>query len=402
MCTKAKLFSILDRFGVLIHGRPPLCQGPQSSSDRHGSAGLVLAGAGHAHAALIALWGRRRRCRPPGPITLVSRGPALLYSGLLPAVVAGLVAPREARIGLRCLCRRAGVRLVLAEIVGLDPAGRHLLLAAGPPLAYARLSLDVGSITASVGPGEQPVRPLEQLLPLLSDPRSGLPRVPARLRLRGGGAAAVELALALRARGWQPSLLLRGAGLRLGSAAADRRGAHLLAAAGIGVERFAAADLPAHLACTGSRAPAWLAASGLPVDVASGRVLTESSLQVRGHPDLFASGDCGLVVEAPRPPAGVWAVRAVPVLATNLRRSQARRSPRLRRWRPPARARPLRGAGGAGPGRARALALHGRWCLGPSRALWLLKLLLDRQFVRRLRPRQARRTRPCPSSSRAA
>jgi NADH dehydrogenase len=41
-------------------------------------------------------------------------------------------------------------------------------------------------------------------------------------------------------------------------------------------------------------------------------------LAVLGQRGLFAVGDCGLVAARPRPAAGVWAVRAAAVLATNL------------------------------------------------------------------------------------
>ena len=83
-----------------------------------------------------------------------------------------------------------------------------------------------------------------------------------------------------------------------------------------------------------SRAPSWLAASGLPVEPASGRVLTEVSLAVQGHPALFACGDCAVIAAAPRPPSGVWAVRAAPLLAENLRRSLAEPARPLLPWRP--------------------------------------------------------------------
>jgi len=77
-------------------------------------------------------------------------------------------------------------------------------------------------------------------------------------------------------------------------------------------------DIPATMAgaCRSAARlkPPWLAASGLPVDGATGRVLCEPTLQVQGHPQLFASGDCALVASAPRPPSGVWAVRATQII----------------------------------------------------------------------------------------
>ncbi|MFN9635250.1 MAG: selenide, water dikinase SelD [Synechococcaceae cyanobacterium] len=340
---------------------------------------LVLAGGGHTHALLLKRWAMRRQCRPAhARISLVSRRGESLYSGMVPAVVAGLLPPQAAVIHLRRLCDRAGVVFIEAEITGLDPDRRELKLADRPPLRFDVLSLDVGAVTAAAGPGGgMAVKPLEPFLAWLEGLPAGRP-----MRIRGGGAAAVELALALRGRGRSVRLLLRGERLRLGSAAAERAGETLLARAGVTIERAAADDTPADLLCTGSRAPHWLEAAGLPVERGSGRVLTEASLEVLGSPGLFASGDCGVIADSPRPPSGVWAVRAAPVLADNLKRCLAGR-PR-RHWRPQRWALQLLGAGGAEASGPRALACWGPLAFGPSRWLWRWKEHLDRRFLERL------------------
>ncbi len=340
---------------------------------------LVLAGGGHSHALLLRMWAMRPGRRPAGSlITLVSRHSSALYSGLVPGLVAGLYRQDDCAIDLRRLSAQAGVTFVLAEITGLDLAPRELLLQGRPGLRFDRLSLDLGAVTARDPGGALAVKPLEPCLAWLASLPPGAP-----IRLRGGGQAAVELALALARRGHQPELLLRGEGLSLGSGAANRAGERLLAAAAIPVRRRVASTERADLACTGSRAPAWLAASGLPVDAASGRVLTEPSLQVLGHPGLFASGDCGLIASDPRPAAGVWAVRATPTLATNLQRSLGQPGRPLRPWRPQARALQLLGAGAARGGPPQALALWGPLALGPSPWLWRWKERIDRGFMQR-------------------
>lgn len=343
---------------------------------------LLLAGGGHSHVLVLRRWLMRPRTRPPRTrLILVSRHGTALYSGLLPAVVAGLEPLEAAAIDLGRLCTLAGVTFVQAEITGLDPAARELQLAGRPPLRFDRLSLDLGAVTATSGwsAGEaMAVKPLEPFLAWAERRRAGEPLV-----IRGGGAAAVELALAFRARGMACELLLKGESLHLGSAAANRAGERLLAQAAIPIQRRVPAEAPAELACTGSRAPAWLAAAGLPVDPGSGRVLTESSLAVIGHPALFASGDCGLIAADPRPPSGVWAVRSAPVLAENLRRSLAEPARPLRPWRPQARALQLLGDGGWHPAGPRALAFYGPVALGPSAWIWRWKQRIDRAFMAR-------------------
>ena len=360
----------------------------------------------------------RPRLRPPATlVSLVSRHGTALYSGSVPALVAGLLEPGEAAIDLRRLCALTGVAFLQAEIVGLDPQRRELRLAGRPPLRFDRLSLDVGAVTAApaqpgigdpggaareragardpggeargveagrdrAGAGGagfgQPVKPLEPFLAWLDTHPAGAP-----VRIRGGGAAAVELALALKARGLAPRLLLRGERLRLGSPAAERLAQRLLEEAAILIERRVPASAPADLACTGSRAPHWLAASGLPVDPTSGRVLTEASLEVLGHRGLFAAGDCALIAGAARPPSGVWAVRAAPWLAENLHRSLQHPGAPLRSWRPQGRALQLLGDGGWSAAGARAVALWGPLAIGPSPWLWRWKQRIDRRFLER-------------------
>ncbi|MEY3544681.1 MAG: selenide, water dikinase SelD, partial [Cyanobacteriota bacterium] len=380
----------------------------------HAAGLLVLAGGGHTHALLLRRWIMRPASRPADlAVLLVNRTSTALYSGMVPGLLAGLY-PREAcAIDLRDLCRRAGVGFVQAEITGVDPARRELLLQGRPPLRFHTLSLNVGCETLwtagaadangvahpvhalqSVHPAQlvhpaQPVKPLEPFLAWLEQ-RLTDPSADPRVRIRGGGAAAVEVALALRARGLRPELLLRREGLQLGSTAAHRAAEGLLAQAGIPLRRSVDPRAAADLACTGSRAPAWLAASGLPVQPETGRVLTAASLVVQGFERLLASGDCAVIAADPRPPAGVWAVRAAPVLAENLRRLHAEPPLPLRRWRPQRWALQLLGDGGAtGLPVPRALAVYGPWSVGPSRWLWCWKDRIDRRFMAGFAPAPA-------------
>lgn len=346
---------------------------------------LVLAGGGHSHALLLRRWLMVPGSRPPGTmVSLVNRGSSALYSGMVPGLVAGHYGLDDCSIDLRRLCDLAGVRFLQAEIEGLDPAARELQLEGRPPLRYDRLSLDLGAVTdlPATCSEAMAVKPLE---PFLAWWQRWLTQPPARpLRIRGGGAAAIELALAMAQRGVRTTLLLRGEALGLGNAAANQGAERLLLRSGITVQRQVAEDEPADLACTGSRAPAWLAASGLPVDPAgSGRVLTDSSLQVIGWPELFAAGDCAVIEGAPRPASGVWAVRATPILAANLRRSLEDPEQPLLPWRPQRRALQLLGAPGAGSGAKppAALAVWGPMALGPHPWLWWWKERIDRRFM---------------------
>ncbi len=382
--------------------------GPSTSS-----AQLLLAGGGHTHALVLRRWAMQPHRRPRARITLVSRHGSALYSGMVPGLVAGIYPRSACTINLRQLCQRAGVIYVQAEIGGLDPERQLLLLEGRPALPYDWLSLNLGAVTISCG-GAVAVKPLEPFLAwcagLSAANNSSAIDATDRRRvwIQGGGAAAIELAFALRARGLAPELGLRGEELRLGSRAANRLAERWLANAGIAIHRGQQHPMPAELptlACTGSWGPGWLAAAGLPLD-GRGRLLTEASLQVQGQPRIFASGDCGVIASQPRPASGVWAVRAAPVLAENLERllaggnssdsgsgdrnnsgsgSGTSSNQELKQWRPQAWALQLLADGGVA-GAPRALASWGPLTLGPSRWLWHWKDRIDRRFMALFEP----------------
>ena len=357
----------------------------------------MLAGGGHSHALVLRRWAMRPGSRPHAWITLVSRCSTALYSGMVPGLVAGLYGREACEIDLRRLADQAGVSFVEAEITGLDRAQRELRLQGRPALRFDWLSLDVGAVVAEEGdphtgearglPGERlAVKPLEPFLAWCDSlfETSGSPSG-QRITVEGSGAAAVEVALALKARGLSTALRLKPEGLALGSAAANRLLLRLIQGAAIAVSRRASDGAPGiTICCTGSRAPGWLAAAGLPVD-GRGRVLTAATLQVESHTRLFASGDCGVIAGDPRPPSGVWAVRAATVLAGNL--EGALQGLPLQPWRPQRRALQLLGDGGV-QGQPRAVALWGPIALGPSGWLWRWKDRIDRRFMQRFRSPQ--------------
>ena len=353
---------------------------------------LVLAGGGHSHALLLRRWAMHPEKRPEGLVILVSQRSTTLYSGMVPGLIAGRYNLDEVSIDLRQLTDQAGVALVIATITGIDLAGRQLLLEQRPALRFDRLSLNVGAITRAPSPCSQehrdaltPIKPLEPVLDLL-ERHDGNPAAQSTwppFTILGAGLAGLEVALALRRR-WPERRL------QLISKPEQPRPELAQAIAAAGIEHNVAnrgdGDYGGPgLRCTGSQAPAWLEASGLPCCPQSGRVQTTSTLQVQGHPELFASGDCAVIREAARPPSGVWAVRAARPLARNL--EAAGRGQPLQRWNPQRRA--LQLLGGHRQGHAVAWLLWGRWVLGPQAWLWHWKERIDRQFIRTFRTQPA-------------
>jgi len=250
-------------------------------------------------------------------------------------------------------------------------------------------------------PGDVPLRPLERFV--AHGAQWLQQRVPARsataLTIVGGGAGGVELALAVawRAGHGGPPARVRLVSGRAGVAPALARAAraHLhaaLDAAGIEVvARDAREIIPGGLltddgmqvpgdltwVATGAAAARWPGESGLAVDPL-GFIAVDARLQSRSHPDVFAAGDCASRADAPRPRSGVYAVRAGPVLAENLRRAALGQP--LRAWQPQRHALYLLATGGQhavatwGP-----LTAAGRWA-------WRWKDRIDRRFIARYVP----------------
>ena len=371
---------------------------------------LVLVGGGHAHVQVLV-----RLAMEPAPgvrVTLVVDRIDAVYSGMVPGFVAGQYRADELTIDVRPLARRAGAAVVVAAATDLDPIAKRIALAGRPPIRFDVASLDIGSTVVGLTlPGvadhalaTRPIgRFVEQVDALLARARQ---RRRARIVVVGAGAGGVELAFAFRARlagagVAEPEITLVDSGKRVlpeASARVSARVTRRLEARGIAVQggaRVARVDADgasgerclhladgATLACddvvwvAGATAPAWLAAAPLPHDDA-GFVRVHPTLQVVGHDDVFAVGDCAAFDPA-LPKAGVYAVRQGPVLARNLRAHLARGGgPALRRYRPQ---RDFLALLNVGDGTA----IGAKWGLpAEGRAVFALKDWIDRRFVRR-------------------
>jgi selenide,water dikinase len=367
---------------------------------------LVLVGGGHAHVQVI----RRFAMEPPAGVrlTVVLDRPEAVYSGMVPGFVAGDYAARELTIDVLPLARRAGARVVLAAATGVDPKRKTIALEGRPALPYDVASLDVGSSVRGLElPGVRELalatRPIngfvERLEAALAEARTRRGEAKLRVVVVGGGAAGVEIAFTLGARlrrqGVEATFTLvadserllpgasgrlaraatretarRGIGLRLGVRVARLEAGRVCFAGEAGAEP---ADLV--LWATGAAPLPLLAAVDAPKDGA-GFLRVRDTLQVVGADDLFAAGDCAVLdAHAWVPKAGVYAVRAGPILDANLRAWLAGGS--LRRHRPQ---RDFLALLNLGERRA----LGGKWGLAASgAAVWRLKDAIDRRFVER-------------------
>jgi selenide,water dikinase len=358
------------------------------------TADLVLLGAGHAHVEVL-----RRLARRPDPrlrLTLIAREPRTPYSGRLPALIRGEHTPADAHIDLGPLAASAEARLIIAEATAIDLASRQVTLRNRPAIQFDWLSIDIGGVPAMPAGAGIAVKPIGGFLAALARLEGELGDG-ARVVLVGGGAAGTELALALaqrfaarmrltlvcdaddplseappRARAVARAALAEA---RIELVCGVRAGTHTEGRLALSDGSVLAAD--AVLWVTNAVGPPLLAASGLMCD-AAGCVVVDAGLRSRGHDFVFAAGDCASIDGAPRPKAGVWAVRAGPVLTANLRR--AARGKRPRPWRPQTEALAIIGLGhGRAIGWRNSMTVSGRF------VAWY-KDWIDGRFLRRYAP----------------
>jgi selenide, water dikinase len=166
---------------------------------------IVLVGAGHAHVQVMRAFGMS----PPAGLrlTIITDRLQAPYSGMLPGCIAGDYTADDIHIDVARLVRDTGVRLIHAACEGIDRQNRRILLRGRPPIAYDIASFNVGitpSLAAINGAAEHavPVKPIAGILERLQRAEAAVRRFPraARLAVIGGGAAGIELALALNDR----------------------------------------------------------------------------------------------------------------------------------------------------------------------------------------------------------
>lgn len=356
---------------------------------------LVLIGGGHVHALVLRMWGMDPL--PGTRLTLVSPDPVTPYTGMLPGLVAGHYRRDELMIDLVRLARFAGARLILDRAINIDRVNRRIHLSARPDLPYDLASIDIG-ITSDVpdltGAADHAVA-AKPLGGFAAAWQGFLERGLAypRVAVLGAGLAGAELALACSHRlmqtGRRASVTLidrTDAPFPGLSPLARRRLLDALAAQGVGLRLGveparigpAAVTLTTGeeigsdftLTATGARPHPWLRETGLTDSL--GYLTTDAQLRT-ADPLIFASGDCATLRDDPRPKAGVYAVRAAPILSANLRATLSGQA--LRSFRPQKDYLKLVSLGGKS-------ALAEKWRLtlsGPR--LWRLKDRIDRAFM---------------------
>jgi selenide,water dikinase len=373
---------------------------------------LVLIGGGHTHALVLRMWAMNPL--PGARLTLINPDPTAAYSGMLPGHVAGHYPVEALQIDLVRLARFAGARLILGRAAGIDRDSRHVIVPGRPPVAYDIASIDIGISSEMPGmPGfidnAIPAKPLATFAARWQA-FANTP-APGSVVVIGGGVAGVELALAAahRLHGKTPVTVIDaatplsavGAGARRALLGHLRRaGVEVIAdapVASVGPDAVTLADgrriaSAFTIGAAATRPQGWLGKTGL--DLTGGFVTIDESLRSVTDPAIFACGDIAHMVHAPRPKAGVYAVRQAPVLLHNLTVALSGTG-RLRRYQPQGDYLKLISTGHKN-------AVADKWGLPFDGAwLWRWKDRIDRRFMDRFTDLPAMPTSPLPTRTAA-
>ena len=368
---------------------------------------IVLVGAGHAHVGVLRMFGMDPM--PGVRLTLVTRQVHTPYSGMLPGMIAGLYDYDAAHIDTAPLSRFANARLYHSEVIGLDLAAKRVICRDRPPVPYDVLSVNIGSTPSArhipgVAEYAIPVKPIDGFIERFEAARARVLTATGRVRIGvvGGGAGGVELLLSLHRRltrdvaaaGFDPSglsftlitpgdeplptfpprmrqrfaalLLERGIRVVAGGKASEVRADAVL------VDGSGLVALDEVFWTTRAAPAAWLADTGLALD-REGFIRVTETLQSVSHPDVFAAGDIAAIEGHAPPKSGVYAVRAGPPLAGNLRRML--KGERLRPYTPQREALYLISTGERyALGARNGFTFEGAW-------VWKLKDFIDRRFM---------------------
>jgi len=357
---------------------------------------VLLLGAGHAQLAVLAALGREHM--PGAQVTLVTTHERQLYSGMVPGVVARRFQVEDAAIPLAPLVQRAGATLRIGRAVAIDPGARAVTLADGARIEFDVLSINTGpSLDRDRIAGAREhalfVRPIESFVEFWQRTRRLAHERPLAVVVVGNGAAGFELTLSVRHDlGPRASVAMISDGPLLpaypeavrerGTRALKRANVQVLPGLCTAVSARHVEIGPMRVACDvpilaiGSDPPTWLAGSGLALD-AAGFVRVGATLQSASHPHVFATGDVSVRDDDKHPRSGVYAVRAGPALALNLRRFVA--GGELQPHRPPPRSLNLLSLGDG-----RAIASWGEWS-AQGRLMGWWKDHIDRSFIARYR-----------------
>ncbi|WP_113927969.1 FAD-dependent oxidoreductase [Bacillus sp. P14.5] len=352
---------------------------------------VILVGGGHAH--LHCLKQIRKEPLSNTRFILVSPSKYQYYSGMFSGFAEGIYPESEIRVNLEELCRKSGVEFIQDSAEKILISEKKLILGNGCSLSFSHASFDIGSSTKVnqvSGVNINTVKPNYRVPSIIKELQNASSPI-----IVGGGAAGVELCLALLQR--KKKLKMDGTVTLISSnrlisnesASASKRlekecrkkGARLFT--GEHVEEVSIKVLKTNkqtlshsgvLFVTGPSSFPIFKESGITA-TKEGYMTVSDTLQSTSHPFILGAGDCVTLLSHPRlAKNGVYAVRQGPVLWENIKRILSNR-PRIE-FSPQKRYLSILSTGGK-----QAMLLYGDF-YWHGRLPWKIKSLIDKKFLK--------------------
>lgn len=164
---------------------------------------IVLAGSGHAHLEVIRLLSKKEIAAQR--FILISPQRETYYSGMIPRLIMNEIGPANLTIQSAHFAESKGLQFIQDSIQSIDETETTISLASGESLHFDLLSLNIGGSAKAI-PSKSPLgtiylRPLNKFIDSLDEVEKMISTgTNPRFVIVGGGAAAVEVATALRLR----------------------------------------------------------------------------------------------------------------------------------------------------------------------------------------------------------
>ncbi|SDB30671.1 pyridine nucleotide-disulfide oxidoreductase family protein [Desulfonatronum thiosulfatophilum] len=313
---------------------------------------LLLAGAGHAHMALMAAI--PELTAKGHAVTAIGPGDRHYYSGMGPGMLGGTYRPEEISFPVQTMIESRGGTFIQDLVTAIDAARHVVVLRSGREVPYDVLSCNLGSYVPRDISGDAagadngvandvvfPVKPIERLLAARRRIQEMAKTKTVRIGVCGGGPAALEVA----GNAWDVGREQGGKGCkvqifagsrllknmpdkvrRMAEEALKKKGIEVVAGSYVHAVESGEIHLQngqRHVQdvvflALGVRPSKVFSNSGLETGPEGG-LLVNQFLQSVSHPDIFGGGDCISFQPRPLDKVGVYAVRQNPVLLHNVR-----------------------------------------------------------------------------------
>ena len=344
---------------------------------------LVLVGGGHTNALLMKNWLMKPNLMPDVPITIISRDSSLVYSSMYPSVISRSIRLKQSLIDISSLASSAKISFIKSEVKDIQFNNQKIILNNRPPLEYSKIILNCGSSTKVSKEFSElvkeniacTIRPFFKSYQFIKSEDAFNTKNELPFVVTGSGLGAIEIAFALRKRWKNRKLILACNPIKI-----SRRFLRTLEIFNIQIKEDMNFDYKKVLLCTGNSPHSWIKNNILKLDN-NGRIITNQYLRAKDFSNIYAVGDCASVGINKRKSSGIIAVKSSKTLCKNINNDFVSKD--LRKWLPQKYG--LQIVNLFNNNQPKAFAIYGKLVVGPSRLFWVLKNILDTNFLQQFK-----------------